>query len=272
VPPVSVGRIVLVRHGESIANAAAAEAEARGDEVINAGFRDADVPLSATGEEQAAALGRWISENREVVGAATIFSSPYLRAHQTILLALDDAGLDVPVAVDDRLRDRELGILDLLTSTGVAARFPGEDERRRWLGKFYYRPPGGESWVDVALRLRSFLRDTADAAPSTQGSFTTQSTSRTQSTSGGADSAEVLFIATHDAVVMLFIYVCLGMSEVDLLDFASTNTVLNASVTTLVRAPGERDWKLEQFADAAHLIAEGAEVTAHTGEKDVHPE
>jgi broad specificity phosphatase PhoE len=267
VSAVSVGRIVLVRHGESIANVAAAEAEARGDEVINTGFRDADVPLSSTGEEQAAALGRWISENREIVEAATIFSSPYLRAHQTILLALDDAGLDVSVAVDDRLRDRELGILDLLTSTGVAARFPGEDERRRWLGKFYYRPPGGESWVDVALRLRSFLRDTADEAPSTQGSSTTQSTS------GGADSAEsVLFIATHDAVVMLFVYVCLGMSEVDLLDFASTNTVLNASVTTLVRAPGERNWKLEQFAAAAHLIAEGADVTAHTGEKDVHPE
>ena len=61
--------------------------------------------------------------------------------------------------LDERLRDRELGILDRLTSAGVEARFLEEGERRRWLGKFYYRPPGGESWADVVLRLRSLLAD-----------------------------------------------------------------------------------------------------------------
>jgi broad specificity phosphatase PhoE len=158
---VTVTRIVLVRHGESIANVAAAQAEAAGEHIINAGFRDADVPLSPTGEEQAEALGRWIAENRGLVAGARLFSSPYLRAHQTLLRGLDEAGLEIPVSVDDRLRDRELGIFDLLTSAGVAARYPDENDRRHWLGKFYYRPPGGESWVDVALRLRSFLRDAA---------------------------------------------------------------------------------------------------------------
>ena len=49
-------------------------------------------------------------------------------------------------------------MLDLLTQRGVTARFPEEAQRRQRLGKFYYRPPAGESWVDVALRLRS-LRD-----------------------------------------------------------------------------------------------------------------
>jgi broad specificity phosphatase PhoE len=253
----TINRIVLVRHGESVANVAAAQADAAGEHVINAGFRDADVPLSPTGEEQASALGRWIADNRALVEGATLFSSPYLRAHQTVLHALAEADLSVAVTVDDRLRDRELGILDLLTSAGVAARYPGEEERRRWLGKFYYRPPGGESWVDVALRVRSFLRDSA--APAVPGAH-------------DADSADgVLFIATHDAVVMLFLYVCLGMSELDLLDFASGNTVLNASITTLVRAPGE-SWRLEQFAHAGHLVAEGATVTRHSGEPDVHPE
>ena len=67
-------------------------------------------------------------------------------------------------AVDERLRDRELGILDALTAHGVDVRLPAEAARRRWLGKFYYRPPGGEAWTDVALRLRSFLRDAAQAA------------------------------------------------------------------------------------------------------------
>jgi broad specificity phosphatase PhoE len=257
---VTINRIVLVRHGESVANVAAAEAEGRGEEVIDAGFRDADVPLSPTGEEQAAALGRWIAENRDTVEGATLFSSPYLRAHQTILHGLAEAGISAPVTVDDRLRDRELGILDLLTSTGVAARCPGEEERRRWLGKFYYRPPGGESWVDVALRVRSFLRDAVVETPGSSGPD-----------GSGADDT-VLFIATHDAVVMLFLYVCLGMSEADLLDFAHSNTVLNASITTLVRAPGDDRWQLEQFAHAGHLVAEGATVTEHSGDEDVHPE
>lgn len=248
----TVTRIVLVRHGESIANVAAAQAEAAGEHVIKAGFRDADVPLSPTGEDQAEALGRWIADNRELVAGARLFSSPYLRAHQTLLRGLAEAGLEgLPVAVDDRLRDRELGILDLLTSAGVAARFPDENDRRHWLGKFYYRPPGGESWVDVALRLRSFLRDAAGST---------------------AEGDEVLFVATHDAVVMLFLYVCLGLSEAELLDFISTNTVTNASITTLVRESGEQGWTLDTFAHAGHLVVEGAPVTRHAGENDVHPE
>ncbi len=61
------------------------------------------------------------------------------------------------VLTDERLRDRELGILDRLTRLGVKTRYPDEAERRLWLGKLYYRPPGGESWADVALRLRSIL-------------------------------------------------------------------------------------------------------------------
>ena len=36
---------------------------------------------------------------------------------------------------------------------------PEEAARRRRLGRVYYRPPGGESWVDVALRLRAALGD-----------------------------------------------------------------------------------------------------------------
>lgn len=261
-------RIVLVRHGESIANVAAAQAEAAGEHIIQAGFRDADVPLSPTGEEQAEALGRWIAENRELVSGARLFSSPYLRAHQTLLRGLAEGGLDGPsVSVDDRLRDRELGILDLLTSAGVAARYPDENDRRHWLGKFYYRPPGGESWVDVALRLRSFLRD---AAGDTAGAAPPAGSAGSPGAAGTDD--EVLFVATHDAVVMLFLYICLGLSEAELLDFARTNTVTNASITTLVREPGDQGWTLETFAHAGHLVAEGAPVTQHAGEKNVHPE
>ena len=147
----------LVRHGESMANVAATRAELDGAEVIPIDIRDADVPLSPTGEQQAEALIPWLADQRRAID--TIWVSPYLRARQTLGIALGDSDGSAVMSVDERLRDRELGILDLLTRRGVARLHPGEAERRRHLGKFYHRPPGGESWADVALRLRSFLRD-----------------------------------------------------------------------------------------------------------------
>ncbi|MEF2978536.1 histidine phosphatase family protein [Subtercola sp. YIM 133946] len=237
----------LVRHGESVANVAAAAAERAGHDRIVVDFRDADVPLSALGEQQAEALGTWLAEHSAANPPPAVWVSPYLRARQTVSIALDRAGQSATPRVDERLRDRELGILDLLTSRGVDALLPDEAARRRWLGKFYYRPPGGESWADVALRVRSVLHD--------------------------IDSARgPILIAAHDAVVMVFIYVCLGLTEADLAEFALTHTVSNASVTKLVRAPGSTEWMLDLFSHDEHLEASGVTVTEHSGDThdDVH--
>ncbi len=234
----------LVRHGESVANVAATRAERGGLEVIPIDIRDADVPLSPTGLEQSEALRRWMGRNRESIDV--FYASPYLRATSTLAIALDDADKRAVSIVDERLRDRELGILDLLTTTGVARRHPEEAERRRHLGKFYHRPPGGESWADVALRLRSFLRDLDDRGDA------------------------VALIVAHDAVVMLFLALLLPLAEAELLEFAASRTVLNASLTHLVRT--DIGWTLAAFADVAHLEAEGAPVTVHPGSPDVEPE
>ncbi len=48
-----------------------------------------------------------------------VWSSPYRRAVQTAEIALQASGASLPVRLDERLRDRELGILDLLTWLGV---------------------------------------------------------------------------------------------------------------------------------------------------------
>ena len=53
--------LVLVRHGESMGNLAAAAAIAAGAEVIELGYRDPDVPLSPVGVDQARALGRGLA-------------------------------------------------------------------------------------------------------------------------------------------------------------------------------------------------------------------
>jgi broad specificity phosphatase PhoE len=55
-------RILLVRHGESTANVAAAQAERAGLEVIDVSARDADVELSPLGALQAATVADAVSE------------------------------------------------------------------------------------------------------------------------------------------------------------------------------------------------------------------
>jgi probable phosphoglycerate mutase len=216
----------LVRHGESVANVAAIRAEAQGLELIPVPVRDADVPLSERGREQAEALGIWWRRTEHRI--ERVWVSPYLRARETLRIAVGPSRPST--AVDERLRDHELGVLELLTQIGVSRRHPEEDTRRARLGKFLYRPPGGESWADVVLRLRSFLGDAA------------------------AEPASTGLIVAHDAVVMLMLYVLLGFDEQELLEFEATHTVLNASLTHLLRH-GAR-WEIVAFSDVSHLPGE----------------
>jgi broad specificity phosphatase PhoE len=231
-------RILLVRHGESTANVAAGVAERAGHEVIDVGARDADVELSELGRTQAAtvrgALRAQLGD--DWASTARVWSSPYLRAVQTARIATEGDGF----RVDERLRDRELGIIDTLTSSGVDARLPDEAARRRWLGKFYYRPPGGESWADVALRIRSLLRDLE-----------------------AAGSGPVV-VFTHDAVVSLFVYVLLQLDEDRLTRFLADRIVGNASITSFATDVGG-GWTLEAFGDASHVVGAGVRATEHTG-------
>ncbi|GAA3661665.1 histidine phosphatase family protein [Microbacterium marinilacus] len=240
-------RLVIVRHGESVGNEAASAAERGGEEVIALPFRDADTPLSDTGEAQARAVGSAL-DAIGVTGDAVVWASTYRRAARTGELALAAAGLGAPLRLDERLRDRELGVLDHLTSHGVNARYPSEAERRAHLGKFFYRPPGGESWADVALRLRSFLAD-ATAAPAATG---------------------VVFV--HEAVVHLIRYVLEGWDERRVLDAAVDAPAPNASVTLLEAgaAPGD-PWRAALVGDVAHLERHGVPATMHAGRHDVEP-
>jgi broad specificity phosphatase PhoE len=240
--------LMLVRHGESVGNVAASAASAAGAEVIDVGLRDADVPLTDTGTQQATALGRSLADLGADGRPESVWCSPYLRARQTARTALEVAALDLPFRVDERVRDRELGILDLLTGAGVAARFPEEDQRRRWLGKFYYRPPGGESWADVALRLRSVLADI-----------------------DRLESGHRVLVVAHDAIILLFRYVCEGMDEEQLLQLAGSSTVRNASLTRLVRPSGLGLWTAQEFNRSEHLQQHGAPVTDHAGDTAVVP-
>jgi broad specificity phosphatase PhoE len=243
----TVAELVVVRHGESMGNVAAAAAHEADAEVIEVGQRDADVELSDVGRDQARALGAGLRTLLADDRPTQVWSSPYVRAQQTAELSLAEAGADLPVLVDERLRDRELGILDLLTTKGVQNRYPLEAERRRWLGKFYHRPPGGESWADVVLRIRSFVSD-LEAVP---------------------DGTRALVVC-HDALVLSFRYVCQRLDEAQVLAIGAETPVLNVSITQLVREP-DLHWRLDRFNDVRHLEAADIPITRHGGEGPVQP-
>ena len=243
-----VAELMLVRHGGSVGNVAATAAERAGREMIDLETRDADTPLSARGLEQARALGTWLREHPADAGPQVVWCSPYVRAVQTATTAMEAADVQLELRRDERLRDRELGILDLLTTSGVDARYPAEAARRRHLGKFYYRPPGGESWADLALRVRAFLGDL-----------------------DRAEGGRRVLVVAHDAVIMTIRYVCEQLDEADVLGLARREPVRNATVSRLVRDPRTRRWVLESFNADEHLEREGAPVTSHPGDRDAFP-
>lgn len=238
--------LVLVRHGESTGNLARERAEATGADVIPVEARDADVALSALGVRQAEALGRRLGGESATAPIDAVWTSPYARARQTAQVALAAAQAALVPRVDERLRDKELGVLDTLTSRGVHARFPEEAVRRRWLGKFYYRAPGGESWADVALRLRSVLGDVLRAP-----------------------APERVLVVAHDAPILLLRYICEDLLEEQVLELARRAPVGNAAVTRL-RQGADGRWTAVEENDQHHLVlADGTDLrTLHPAEAE----
>ncbi len=146
----------IVRHGQSAGNVARDSAEEAKLVLIDLATRDADVPLSDLGEAQAQALAQWLRTLPSDERPERLMTSPFVRSAQTCDAIADALGIEREcVHVDERLREKEFGVLDRYTTHGIRSTFPELAEQRQSVGKFYFRPPGGESWCDVILRLRS---------------------------------------------------------------------------------------------------------------------
>ena len=234
----------IVRHGESAGNVARDAAEAAGLALIDIKTRDVDVPLSPLGEQQATALGNWFRQLSLEERPTVVLTSPYARARETARLALEMAGVErdeVTLTVDERLREKEFGILDRLTRFGIQEKYPELAQARSALGKFYFRPPGGESWCDVVLRLRSVI-DTI-----------------TRDHRG-----ERVLIVSHQVVVNCFRYLLERMSEEQILALDRAKEIANCSVTSYGFNPqsGRRGkLELQLYNFVAPLEEAGAPVT-----------
>jgi broad specificity phosphatase PhoE len=209
----NVQSLIMVRHGESTGNVARAAALRDGLEDMGLPGREADIPLSDNGRAQAKVLGRWLAGLPVAERPTIVLSSPYARALETARIALED--IDVgEIHIDERLRDRELGALYGLTHQGVLARFPEEAARQERDGKFYYRPPGGESWTDVALRLRVLLADL-----------------------DRDHAGERVLVFAHDVIIVLVRYILENLNEADILEIEKI-PIANCSVSWWINRDG----------------------------------
>ena len=115
---------------------------------------------------------------------------------------------------------------------------------RRELGKFYHRPAGGESWADVALRVRSLLADLDRVE----------------------DGRRVLLVC-HDAVVMVVRYICEQMTERGVLEAAREDPVRN--VVDQPAPPRRRGtWTLVSTTTSGTWSTANRRSPTHVGEHD----
>lgn len=232
----------IVRHGESAGNVALREALAAGRHQIEVSPRDADVPLSDLGCRQSKALGRWFGKLSAEERPTVVYSSPYARAKETTRLLVESGQLgDVPVHLDERLREKEFGVINRLTGPGIRAAFPEQAELRNVLGKFYYRPPGGESWTDIILRLRSFWESMILERPDGRA-----------------------LIVCHSAIALCMRYVLEDLDEEQMLTIDRSSDIANCSVTSYQRSTSSEarsGMALQLFNFVAPLEAAGEEIT-----------
>lgn len=200
----------LIRHGESVGNIARHEAEKLKALQIESPHREPDVELSELGKEQSKKLGKWFALQAEK--PTVIYTSPYIRAMETTQILVESAGFsrnEISIKLDERLRERELGVFDCLTKEGAMLKYPDLcDLRERW-GKFYFRPPGGESWADVVLRLRSFIETDLSKL-----------------------NGENVLIVTHEVVIRCFRYILEYLNEPEILAIDAASDVENGAITS----------------------------------------
>jgi NAD+ kinase len=150
--------LVLVRHGESEGNVANKRSRAGDHSLFTPEFQNrhsAGYRLSNRGREQAKQAGAFL--RREFIGTGIVFdrhiTSEYVRAVETAgLLGISNASW----MRDVYLTERVWGDLERYPDNERWAKY-GEALARHDDEPFFWRPPGGESFLDLSLRVDRVL-------------------------------------------------------------------------------------------------------------------
>jgi 2,3-bisphosphoglycerate-dependent phosphoglycerate mutase/probable phosphoglycerate mutase len=139
-----MGRLILVRHGES-----------RGNRERIFANSPHDLPLTELGYQQAQAAARRIGE---LFRPSLVVSSEFVRASETARVIAEALG--VPLRVEGNLHEREVGVHRGLSYDSLA-QAPDYDAMRPWA----WKPAGGESYEEVQARAAPIMDRLAAAHP-----------------------------------------------------------------------------------------------------------
>jgi broad specificity phosphatase PhoE len=134
--------LLLIRHAETVWNR----------EGRMQGFQDS--PLSENGTAQAEALGRRLRAMR----VDAVISSDAPRCVRTARIAVGE--LSLPLRTTPALRERNLGAWEGRTWADIAAENPAGAQTYRATAD--YRPPDGESFLEVRDRVTAALQAAAE--------------------------------------------------------------------------------------------------------------
>lgn len=138
-----MGRLILIRHGESVGNR---------DRIFASNPQE--LPLTELGYQQAQEAGGRIAK---LVRAELVVASPYMRARETARVIA--AVLGVPFEIEPNLYERDVGALQGKPYDSILTT-PGYDPKRH---PWTWKPEGGESFEDVEARVGPILDRLAEA-------------------------------------------------------------------------------------------------------------
>lgn len=198
----SVEQVHIIRHGQTGFNT---ERRLQGA---------MPVPLNDCGRRQAHLLAQFL----QTWPIDAIYTSPRARAKETARIIGNC--LKQTVYEDERLAEIAFGDFEGHTFAEVAKLYPVAYEK--WeSGYRRYRVPGGESRLDVQLRMEAAWADITDA-----------------------DSGDTtVAIVGHSSAMMIFLAAMFA--------FLPSKPVLNTSITTLERV--QDIWRIKSFAETPHL-------------------
>ena len=138
-----MGKLIMVRHGESEGNAIRR--------------------FTTSGEAQITDLGRRQAHEAAVkiklmFKPTLVIASTFLRARETGRIIAEELG--IPLELEHEFREQSLGQLAGLPYESVQ-QDPTFDPKQSWL----WRPPGGESHIDVRARVAPVLDRVAEKYP-----------------------------------------------------------------------------------------------------------